>query len=81
MPEIETDLHVLSSKRVYDSPSPGDGLRVLIDRFWPRGVRKEDLRFDEWWKDIAPSTVLRKWFGHDPARWDEFRVCYAAELA
>lgn len=55
--------------------------RVLIDRLWPRGVRKANHPFDEWWKDLAPSTELRKWFGHDPARWNEFRRRYAAELA
>jgi uncharacterized protein YeaO (DUF488 family) len=81
MPEIETAPHPLSWKRVYDQPTPGDGRRVLIDRLWPRGIRKQDLTFDEWWKDLAPSTELRKWFGHDPARWEEFRHRYAAELA
>jgi uncharacterized protein YeaO (DUF488 family) len=81
MPEIETSPHALCLKRVYDPAAPGDGLRVLIDRLWPRGIRREDLSFDEWWKDLAPSAGLRKWFGHDPVRWDEFRRRYAAEFA
>jgi len=67
-------------KRAYDHPAEGDGTRVLIDRLWPRGVKKADAAIDEWIKDIAPSTTLRKWFGHDPARWQEFRSRYAAEV-
>jgi uncharacterized protein YeaO (DUF488 family) len=67
-------------KRAYDRPNAGDGTRVLIDRLWPRGVRKADAAIDQWIKDIAPSTSLRKWFGHDPARWQEFRRRYAAEV-
>ncbi len=55
-------------------------MRILIDRLWPRGVKKEAARIDLWVKELAPSTALRKWFGHDPARWDEFRSRYAAEL-
>jgi uncharacterized protein YeaO (DUF488 family) len=66
-------------RRVYDEPSPGDGSRVLVDRLWPRGLRKD--RVDEWLKDIAPSTELRTWYGHDPARFEEFRRRYAVELA
>jgi uncharacterized protein YeaO (DUF488 family) len=81
IPEDKSSPHPLSWKRVYDKPASGDGMRVLVDRLWPRGIRKQDLRFDEWWKDLAPSTELRKWFGHDPARWNEFRRRYAAELA
>jgi uncharacterized protein YeaO (DUF488 family) len=68
-------------KRAYDPPSRGDGYRVLVDRLWPRGVRKEDLRLDDWSKAVAPSDALRKWFGHDPARWVEFQRRYVAELA
>lgn len=68
-------------KRAYESPSAGDGTRVLVDRLWPRGVRKEDAAIDHWAKDLSPSTTLRKWFGHDPTRWDEFRVRYRAELS
>lgn len=67
-------------KRAYEPSSRGDGTRVLIDRLWPRGVKKTDARIDEWMKEIAPSTALRKWFGHDPGRWPEFRHRYTAEV-
>jgi len=67
-------------KRAYDPPSPRDGTRVLVDRLWPRGVRKTKARIDLWLKDVAPSTALRQWFGHEPARWSEFRRRYRAEL-
>jgi len=67
-------------KRVYDPPAPRDGLRVLVDRLWPRGLAKADAHVDLWLKDVAPSGALRQWFGHDPARWDGFRRRYAAEL-
>ena len=67
-------------KRVYEPPANGDGRRILVDRIWPRGITKADLRIDAWRKDLAPSTELRKWFGHDPAKWDEFRKRYAGEL-
>ena len=67
-------------KRVYDSVDDEDGVRVLIDRLWPRGLSKEATRIDLWLKDIAPSHELRRWFGHDRAKWDEFRRRYAAEL-
>ena len=67
-------------KRAYDSASSGDGARILIDRLWPRGVRKADAAIDLWAKDIAPSSALRKWFGHDPARWREFRRRYSKEI-
>ncbi|KAB0266527.1 DUF488 domain-containing protein [Microvirga brassicacearum] len=67
-------------KRAYEDPAPADGVRVLVDRLWPRGVKKEDAAIEQWAKDLAPSTDLRKWFGHDPARWDEFRKRYADEL-
>jgi uncharacterized protein YeaO (DUF488 family) len=67
-------------KRIYDPPEKSDGFRVLVDRIWPRGVRKEAAALDLWMKAIAPSTSLRKWFGHDPARWDDFRKRYRAEL-
>jgi uncharacterized protein YeaO (DUF488 family) len=67
-------------KRAYDRPTARDGTRVLIDRLWPRGVTKADAAIDQWFKDLAPSTALRKWFGHDPARWQEFRRRYAAEV-
>jgi uncharacterized protein YeaO (DUF488 family) len=67
-------------KRAYEHAAAGDGPRILIDRLWPRGVRKADAAIDQWVKDIAPSTSLRKWFGHDPARWQEFRRRYAEEV-
>ena len=67
-------------KRAYEPSAAGDGTRILIDRLWPRGVKKVDAAIDHWAKDIAPSTALRKWFGHDPARWQEFRSRYAAEV-
>jgi uncharacterized protein YeaO (DUF488 family) len=67
-------------KRAYESPAAEDGTRILVDRLWPRGLTKEKAALDQWIKDIAPSTELRKWFGHDPARWREFRRRYAGEL-
>jgi uncharacterized protein YeaO (DUF488 family) len=67
-------------RRAYDAPSPDDGARVLVDRVWPRGLRKDAARLDDWAKDAAPSTDLRKWYGHDPAKFDEFRRRYLAEL-
>lgn len=70
----------LRLKRVYALPEDGDGRRVLVDRLWPRGLRKEKARVDFWPKDIAPSTRLREWFGHDPARFSEFSRLYRAEL-
>ncbi len=68
-------------KRVYAPPSPDDGMRVLVDRLWTRGLKKDAARIDRWAKDIAPSAKLRQWFGHDPTRWAEFRKRYRAELA
>ncbi|MGX9146178.1 DUF488 domain-containing protein [Mesorhizobium sp. 128a] len=70
----------LMVKRIYGPPAPDDGQRVLVDRIWPRGVRKEDAALTLWLKEIAPSDELRKWFGHEPARWAEFRERYRAEL-
>ena len=67
-------------KRVYEPPDKEDGMRILVDRLWPRGVKKVDAAIDHWLKELAPSTTLRKWFGHDPARWNEFRRRYSAEL-
>lgn len=67
-------------KRVYDEPAVEDGKRILVDRLWPRGLAKDKARIDEWLKEIAPSDELRKWFGHDPARWEEFRERYRGEL-
>jgi uncharacterized protein YeaO (DUF488 family) len=68
-------------RRVYDDPSPEDGLRVLVDRVWPRGLTKDAAHLDEWIKDTAPSTSLRRWYGHRPERFTEFRRRYLAELA
>ena len=67
-------------KRAYEAPAADDGIRILIDRLWPRGVKKTDAAIDEWMKEIAPSTELRKWFGHDPPRWQEFRRRYRSEI-
>jgi uncharacterized protein YeaO (DUF488 family) len=67
-------------KRVYEQPDKDDGRRILVDRLWPRGLTKEKAGVDLWLKDIAPSTELRKWFGHDPDRWEEFKERYRAEL-
>jgi uncharacterized protein YeaO (DUF488 family) len=67
-------------KRAYEPAEPSDGHRVLVDRLWPRGVSKEDARLDEWARELGPSTELRRWFGHDPSRFDEFRRRYRAEL-
>jgi uncharacterized protein YeaO (DUF488 family) len=68
-------------RRAYDDPAADDGYRVLLDRVWPRGRTKAELRLDAWTRDIAPTAGLRRWFGHDPARWAEFRRRYHAELA
>jgi uncharacterized protein YeaO (DUF488 family) len=68
-------------KRAYDAPAAGDGIRVLVDRLWPRGLPKAQAAVDQWHKEVAPSAALRRWFGHDPARWQEFRRRYAAELS
>lgn len=67
-------------KRAYEPPTHSDGTRVLVDRLWPRGVKKVDAALDHWMKDLAPSTALRKWFAHDPVRWTEFRIRYAEEV-
>ena len=67
-------------KRVYEQPQRGDGMRILVDRLWPRGLAREKARIDLWAKEIAPSNELRKWYGHEPARWEEFKRRYFAEL-
>jgi uncharacterized protein YeaO (DUF488 family) len=67
-------------KRIYEPLSPDDGYRVLVDRLWPRGIKKETANFDEWLKDVAPSTALRKWFNHEPEKWEAFIKRYATEL-
>jgi uncharacterized protein YeaO (DUF488 family) len=71
---------MLKIKRIYDPVSLDDGKRILIDRLWPRGVKKEDAKIDEWLKNIAPSDELRKWFAHDPRKWKEFKERYKKEL-
>lgn len=68
------------SKRVYEPPAAEDGYRVLIDRLWPRGISRDDAHLDEWARELAPSTELRRWYGHDPAKFDEFRRRYLDEL-
>ncbi|MEO8855072.1 MAG: DUF488 domain-containing protein [Ginsengibacter sp.] len=70
----------LKIKRVYEKPDPKDGFRILVDRLWPRGMTKEKAAVDLWLKEIAPSTELRKWFGHDPEKWKEFQKKYKEEL-
>jgi len=67
-------------KRVYEQPSDQDGFRILVDRLWPRGLRKSEAKFDLWMKEIAPENRLRKWFSHDPEKWEEFRKYYLKEL-
>ena len=71
---------MIQLKRVYKKPSRKDGLRILVDRLWPRGLTKERAAVDVWLKDVAPSTELRKWFNHDPARWEQFQARYRKEL-
>ena len=68
-------------KRVYEPPAADDGTRVLVDRLWPRGLAKDKAKIDHWLREVAPSDELRRWFGHDPARWQEFCQRYQAELA
>ncbi len=70
----------IQTKRAYDAPAPGDGCRVLVDRLWPRGLTKDAAHIDLWLKDIAPSTHLRNWFNHEPARWREFEQRYFHEI-
>jgi uncharacterized protein YeaO (DUF488 family) len=71
---------MVSVKRVYEPAVPSDGVRVLVERLWPRGMRKESLKMNAWLKDVAPSGTLRRWFNHDPAKWAEFRRRYFVEL-
>jgi len=73
--------HEICIKRVYEVPAAADGHRVLVDRLWPRGLSKERAQLDEWLRDLAPSTELRRWFGHEPNRWEEFTARYREELA
>ena len=71
---------MLKTKRVYESAEASDGARFLVDRLWPRGIKKEKLKMEAWLKDVAPSPNLRKWFAHDPGKWQEFQGRYRAEL-
>ena len=71
---------MLKIKRIYDSVSADDGRRILVDRLWPRGIKKNEAKIDEWLKDIAPSDELRKWFSHEPSKWQEFKKRYRSEL-
>ena len=73
--------HTILLKRAYDPPASGDGFRILVDRLWPRGISKATAHIDLWLKEVAPSTELRQWFGHDPAKWSEFQSRYGHELA
>jgi len=71
---------MIKLKRAYEAASPDDGLRILVERLWPRGVSKQKAQIDLWLKNLAPSTELRKWYGHEPSRWSQFRKRYLAEL-
>ena len=71
---------MIKIKRIYDAPTPDDGIRILVDRLWPRGVSKEKAKVDLWLKEIAPNNELRKWYGHDPKKWAEFRKRYFSNL-
>jgi uncharacterized protein YeaO (DUF488 family) len=71
---------VIRLKRAYEEPNPEDGKRILVERLWPRGLKKERAKIDEWLKDVAPSTELRKWYAHDPAKWNKFKQRYWKEL-
>lgn len=73
-------MKTIKIKRIYEAPSGDDGYRILVDRVWPKGVSKEDARLDDWFKEVAPSEKLRKWFGHDPDKFDEFARKYRDEL-
>src|SRR5690348_4897059 len=77
---VSTDFGIVRIKRAYEKPAASDGARFLIDGLWPRGVKKEALHVTSWVKEVAPSASLRKWFGHDPAKWSEFQKRYSAEL-
>jgi uncharacterized protein YeaO (DUF488 family) len=72
--------HKVRVRRIYDRTEPDDGIRVLVDRVWPRGLRKDGANLDEWTRDVAPSTELRKWYSHDPEKFDQFRSQYCREL-
>lgn len=71
---------MIKLKRAYEKPEASDGIRILVDRLWPRGIKKEVAKIDEWFKGLAPSDELRRWFGHKPERWEEFKRLYTLEL-
>ena len=71
---------MIKTRRIYDKPDTDDGFRILVDRIWPRGLKKNDVKIDLWQKDIAPSDSLRKWFNHDQSKWNEFKSRYYNEL-
>ena len=77
---LKTNAIMLQIKRAYEPPAKSDGTRILVERLWPRGIKKEVLKLDAWLKEVAPSTALRKWFGHEPAKWAEFQRRYRVEL-
>lgn len=77
----EASQKTIRVKRAYEAPAQHDGTRILVDRLWPRGLRKQDAAIDHWFKEIAPSTTLRQWFHHDPVHWEEFQRRYRAELS
>ena len=79
--DMRNEAGMIRLKRVYDSPAEEDGFRVLVERLWPRGIRKAEAHIDLWMREIAPSSNLRKWFAHDPAKWEEFSERYEKELA
>ena len=79
-PSLERRHAMIRIKRVYSEPSPRDGMRILVDRIWPRGITKERARIVDWRKDLAPTTSLRKWFAHDSTKWNSFRRRYRTEL-
>ncbi|HLS27901.1 MAG TPA: DUF488 family protein, partial [Opitutales bacterium] len=77
---VKTKNQSVRTKRIYEDPKKSDGVRILVDRIWPRGIRKEDAELDLWLKDLAPTKELRQWFDHDPAKWPEFRKKYRSFL-
>ena len=74
-------MNAIRVKRAYEPPASGDGVRILVDRLWPRGLRRQAAHIDHWCKDVAPSAGLRRWFAHDPGKWPRFQASYRAELA
>jgi len=77
---LSNKIFPIQVKRIYESPSPDDGYRILVDRLWPRGIKKDHANIDLWLKEIAPSDSLRKWFNHEPEKWEEFKRRYSKEL-